>query len=137
MGEWALIHYVSGIMSMGPAVSGDIATFSKAFATLGKSKQIEPFFALQEQGSAAVDDGKGYPYLLTRVHIQHSVNLLFVGVQATVATVCIAMQSRSVLIACLPVFCVDITLLPRTSLRSWVRSKHTSSRLPSSLRHWT
>ena len=108
MAEWALIHYVSGIMSMGPAVRGDIAAFSKAFATLGKSKQIEPFFALQEQGSAAVDDGKGYPYLLNRVYIQHALNLFFVGVQATIATVGIAMQSRWVLIACLPPFTFDI-----------------------------
>ena len=109
MGEWALIHFAAGILTMGPAVSGDIAEFYKRVANkLSTSKQIEPFETVQEQGSAAVDDGKGYPYLLNRVFLQHAINLFFVGLQATIATVGIAMQSRWVLVACLPPFCFDI-----------------------------
>ena len=109
MGEWALIHFVAGIVSMGPAVSGDIAAYYKCVANkLSTSKQIEPFETVQEQGSAAVDDGKGYPYLLNRVFLQHAITLFFVGAQATIATVGIAMQSRWVLVACLPPFTFDI-----------------------------
>ena len=108
MAEWALIHYVSGIMSWGPASRGDIAGFSVAFATLGKSKQIEAFHTLQAEGSAAEDDGKGYPFLLNRVYMQHAINLFFVGLQATIACVGIATQQRWVLVACLPPFCFDI-----------------------------
>jgi hypothetical protein len=42
------------------------------------------------------------------VFFQHSCNLFFVGLQATIATVGIAMQSRWVLVACLPPFTADI-----------------------------
>ena len=109
MGEWALIHFAAGILSYGPAASGDIAAFYKCVANkLSTSKQIEPFETVQEQGSAAVDDGKGYPYLLNRVFLQHAINLFFVGLQATIATVGIAMQSRWALVACLPPFTFDI-----------------------------
>ena len=109
MGEWALIHFAAGILSYGPAASGDIAAFYKCVANkLSTSKQIEPFETVQEQGSAAVDDGKGYPYLLNRVFLQHAINLFFVGLQATIACVGIATQQRWVLVACLPPFCFDI-----------------------------
>ena len=109
MGEWALIHFAAGILSYGPAASGDIAAYYKCVANkLGSSEQIKPFETVQEQGSAAVDDGKGYPYLLNRVFLQHAINLFFVGLQATIACVGIATQQRWVLVACLPPFCFDI-----------------------------
>jgi hypothetical protein len=58
MGEWALIHVVAGSVSMGPAVSGDLAAYYQCVANkLGSSEQIKPFETVQEEGSAAVDDG--------------------------------------------------------------------------------
>ena len=109
MGEWALVHYGAGIASIGPALRGDIANYYKGNCQkLGSSEQIKPFETVQEQGSAAVDNGKGYPYLLNRVFIQHSCNLFFVGAQATIATVGITMQSRWALLACVPPFAFDI-----------------------------
>jgi len=89
MGEWAFIHIMAGLMTFGPALGGDLAEFHKrVFAKLKGHPKAKAFDDVQRAGSPCKDDGRGYPFLLNRVFIQHSMNLFFVGVQAWVA-VCV------------------------------------------------
>lgn len=100
---------MAGLMTMGPGLGGDIAEYYKRIAAkLKGSPKMKAFDDCQSGGSCNMDNGAGYPYLLNRVFIQHSINLFFVGVQAWVAVACIAVRSRCSLLACMPPFMFDI-----------------------------
>lgn len=71
-------------MTIGDALNGDIHSFyKKVAAKLGMSPKIKTFEDIQKAGGCNDDNGKGYPYLMNRVFIQHSINLMFVGARAT------------------------------------------------------
>jgi len=122
--EWAMMHIMAGLLTIGDGLSGNIAEYYKKVAgKLGMSPKIKVFDDVQAQGGCNDDNGKGYPYLMNRVFIQHSLNLFFVGasrrarapsqrrlagVEAWVAVACIAVESRCVLLACMPPFLFDV-----------------------------
>ena len=78
--EWAMMHIMAGLLTIGDGQSGNIAEYYKKVAVkLGMSPKIKVFDDVQAQGGCNDDNGKGYPYLMNRVFIQHSLNLFFVG----------------------------------------------------------
>ncbi|KAH8054638.1 hypothetical protein JL721_10418 [Aureococcus anophagefferens] len=71
---------MAGLLTIGDGLSGNIAEYYKKVAgKLGMSPKIKVFDDVQAQGGCNDDNGKGYPYLMNRVFIQHSLNLFFVG----------------------------------------------------------
>ena len=96
MAEWAFIHIVAGLLTFGPAIGGDLALFhERVYAKMKGHPKARAFSEMQRAGSPCNDDGKGYPFLLHRVFIQHSINLFFVGVQAVVAVAACAKSAAT------------------------------------------
>ncbi|KAK7230754.1 hypothetical protein SO694_00173018 [Aureococcus anophagefferens] len=115
---------MAGLLTIGDGLSGNIAEYYKKVAgKLGMSPKIKVFDDVQAQGGCNDDNGKGYPYLMNRVFIQHSLNLFFVGAsrRARARRRSAASQasrpgspwpaspwSRCALLACMPPFLFDV-----------------------------
>ena len=88
--EWGFIHIMAGVVSMPFARKGDLSGYCGAIMNLlPKSTKMKRFEAIQAAGSAIEDTDSGWPFLSNRVFIQHSINLLFVGVSSLIGALAV------------------------------------------------
>lgn len=88
--EWGLVHLIAGVVSMPLARKGDLSAYLCAImANIPKSTKMKRFEAIQAAGSAIEDTDSGWPFLSNRLNIQHSVNLIFVGVSSLIGALAV------------------------------------------------
>merc|ERR1711990_1340773 len=82
--EWSLIHLMSGVAVGLPALRGDVTGVYNVL--FGFTNDDEHWKRLQQEGSSNQPNNQGWPFMCSRIHLQHGINLWNVGMQTMIAT---------------------------------------------------
>lgn len=94
--EWGMVHILAGVLTVGPALDDDLATYFGNIYPGLTPKQMKIYAKTQ------------WPAFANRVLLQHGINLGWVGVWALMCCFFFVKPTRTLWILCLAPFLFDV-----------------------------